>query len=78
MLQFDRNSFKKSIINLVRKSAKWKRRLLGQIYHVATSLDGFATINQNLTDLFKREIFFNLVEALEQLTERKEGKMNLV
>ena len=42
------------------------------------SLDGFATINQNLTDLFKMEIFFNLVEALEQLTERKEGKMNLV
>ena len=74
--QYNKNKHKhkKSKIDAVRKSVRGEMRLLGQIYHVATYLDGFATINQNLTDLFARENFFNLAEALEQLTERKDGK----
>ena len=73
--QYNENKHKKSKIDAVRKSARGEMRLLGQIYHVATSLDGFAKINENLTDLFSRENFFNLVEALEQLTERENGRM---
>ncbi|XP_057296732.1 uncharacterized protein LOC130625649 [Hydractinia symbiolongicarpus] len=72
---YNKNKHKKSKIATVRKTARSEMRLLAQMYKAAISFAGFMGTNGNVIDLFCRENFHHLCDAVEMITQRETGKM---
>ena len=72
---FNKNKHKKSKIATVRKTARSEMRLLASMYRTARTYDGFDDRHGNIIDLFIRENFNHLSDAVLEMSHAEEGEM---
>lgn len=68
-----KNRHKKSKIGTVRKTARSEMRLLAKLYQTVKSYQSFLKVNDNLTDMFIRDNFYTLSDALDDITNNEDG-----
>lgn len=66
---------KKAKVSTTKKTARSEMRLLAQLFMEATSFADFISSNRNITELFCRENFYHLADAVDKINERKSGKI---
>ena len=74
---YNKNKHKKSKIDTVRKTTRGEMRLLANVYQVITSYQGFVSLHNNIVDLFCRDNFYNLCDAVEDITTSEGSKPGL-
>jgi hypothetical protein len=71
---YNKNKHKKSKIETVRKTSRAEMRLLANIYMTSKSYQGFVSNNGSILDLFCRDNFYCLTDAVQELSEA-DGEM---